>query len=70
MSIKVRIRFTGVDDTMDRKLGDYRHTVTVTGNEVQYDKLTIGDVTSRIEETEAHLKRITGLEVKIETASE
>lgn len=40
----------------------------VEGLEVQYDKITIGDLTDRIAETEAHLSRITGLVVKIETA--
>jgi hypothetical protein len=55
-SIKVQVKFT---------LGMSRHTIH--GVEVLYDKLTIGDLTDRIAETEAHLSRITGLEVKIET---
>jgi hypothetical protein len=42
----------------------------IVGIEVPYEALTVGDLTDRIAETEAHLSRITGLEVKIETAME
>ena len=65
MTIKVRISFkTDVAGWCSNG------TVYVSGLEVPFEALTLGDLTDRIAETEAHLSRITGLVVKIETASE
>lgn len=64
MSIKVRIVFTHPITHLHGK------RCVIAGLEVQYSRLTLGDLTNRIEETEAHLSRITGMVVKIETASE
>lgn len=46
------------------------HRTVITGLEVPFDALTIGDLTDRITETEVYLSRIMGLMVKIETAVE
>ena len=59
MTIKVRITFR-----------DNKRSWSVPGNEVPFLNLTVGDMTDKIAECEAYLSRITGLVVKIETASE
>lgn len=66
MTIKVRVTFS--ERPRAGRLGMF--TSTIEGEEVDYSCLTIGDMTRRIEETEAHLSRITGMEVKIQTGSE
>jgi hypothetical protein len=58
-SIKINISFN-----------DGGYVKWIYGTEVPYERLTVGDLTDRIAETEAHLSRITGLEVKIETGAE
>ena len=60
MIIKVKLTFSHHDFRRDE----------VQGLEVPFEALTVGDLTDRIAETEAHLSRITGLEVHIETATE
>jgi hypothetical protein len=59
MTIKVRITFR-----------DGRRSWSVPGNEVPFTSLTVGDMTSEVSRCEEYLKRITGLEVRIETAGE
>ncbi len=61
MTIKVNIVFV---DPRGLKNAELR------GLEVPYDKITLGDLTDKIAETEAHLSRIMGLVVKIETGAE
>lgn len=61
MTIKLKITF------YDRREGHIKERV-VQGLEVPYEKLTLGDLTDKIRETEEYLSRVTGLAVKIETA--
>lgn len=61
MSIKIQITFTDAK-TM--------RTWTVMGQEIKYDSLRGFDLTTRINETQEYLRRLTGLEVRIETARE
>jgi hypothetical protein len=70
MTIKVRIVFH--DPNIRDTPADWGKRVSsvVEGNEVPYDKITLGDLTDKITETEAHLSRITGLVVRIETGAE
>ena len=69
MTIKVRITFKDFGtDGFPRLSRD--QDIVVSGLEVPFSALTFGDMTMRIAETEAHLSRITGLVVKIETAAE
>jgi hypothetical protein len=56
MTIKVRITFKGNGRSW-----------SVPGREVPFVSLTVGDMTDRVKETEEYLKRLTGLEVRIET---
>jgi hypothetical protein len=63
VSIKVHIVFT------DRAHPNRASTLVV-GREVPFEGLQLGDVTTLIEQTQAHLSRITGLVVKIETGAE
>jgi hypothetical protein len=66
VTIKVRIVFRQPTDN-----DCMRSTpIIVKGIEVPFTSLTVDDLTHRIAETEAHLSRIMGLTVKIETASE
>lgn len=59
MTIKVRITFKSRGRSW-----------SVPGAEVPFTSLTVGDMTDHVQETEAYLSRITGMEVHIETASE
>jgi hypothetical protein len=62
-TIKVAIDFHIPDGILVKKQ-------TITGCEVPYKSITIGDLTDKIRETEAYLSRIMGMEVHINTASE
>ena len=64
MTIKVRIMFS-----RQTEHGETPATM-IEGLEVPFEALTLGDLTDRIAETEAHLSRILGLTVKIETGAE
>lgn len=70
MTIKVRI--VAVNPLIQDRPEDWGKPAgwCVEGLEVPFSALTLGDLTDRISETEAHLSRILGLTVKIETASE
>jgi hypothetical protein len=66
VTIKVKVTFT----SSDLQLGDRKRRQVISGVEVPFTSLTVDDLTHRIRETEAHLSRITGLTVKIETGAE
>ena len=69
-TIKVRIR--GINQRVRDAPSDWGKPAGfyIEGTEVPFESLTVGDLTDRIAEVEAYLSRITGMEVKIETASE
>ena len=64
MTIKISIHFA------DPSGESPDHRAVIHGREVSYSAIAIGDLTDKIAETEAHLSRITGLVVKIETGEE
>ena len=68
MTIKVKITFYEMSSDSPRAVGII--TNVVQDLEVPFSALTLGDLTDRIAECEAYLSRITGLQVRIETASE
>ncbi len=70
MTIKVRI--IAVNPLIQDRPSDWDKPAgwCVEGIEVPFEALTVGDLTDRIAETEAYLSRITGLDVRIETAAE
>lgn len=64
----MKFRLTFLDKTVFDKPEDWNKPFAYVfdGLEVPDEKLSIYDVTGRLRQTEEHLSRMTGLEVKIE----